>query len=91
MFTKFSAFASPDRAFYLYNQGYDIEDKGSGRGCTFLKAEGSFARDKKDVVLCACNNKQMYIIRTAIKEVDPNAFIIIMESNEVLGEGFKAH
>ena len=66
-------------------------DQVSGRGCTFLKAEGSFARDKKDVVLCACNNKQMYIIRTAIKEVDPNAFIIIMESNEVLGEGFKAH
>ena len=66
-------------------------DQVSGRGCTFLKAEGSFARDKKDVVLCACNNKQMYIIRTAIKEIDPNAFIIIMESNEVLGEGFKAH
>ena len=27
----------------------------------------------------------------AVKEIDPKAFIIIMESNEVLGEGFKPH
>ena len=43
------------------------------------------------MVLCACNNKQMYGIRSVVKELDPNAFIIIMESNEVLGEGFKPH
>lgn len=39
--------------------------------------------------MCACNNKQMFMIRKAILEFDPKAFIIIMESNEVLGEGFK--
>lgn len=61
----------------------------SDRGATFLKAEGSFLRDDKKVVMCACNNKQMYPIRIAIKEIDPEAFIIIMESNEVVGEGFK--
>lgn len=66
-------------------------DEATGRGCTFLKAEGSFARNEKDVVMCACNNKQMYGIRSAVKEIDPHAFIIIMESNEVLGEGFKPH
>ncbi len=60
------------------------------RGSTFLKAEGTFSGQKKDVVLCACNNKQMYPIRRAVKELDPRAFIIILESNEVLGEGFKA-
>ncbi len=59
------------------------------RGSTFLKAEGSFSGQKKDVVLCACNNKQMYPIRQAVKDLDPRAFIIILESNEVLGEGFK--
>ena len=38
------------------------------------------------MVLCACNNKQMYGIRSVVKELDPNAFVIIMESNEVLGK-----
>ena len=39
--------------------------------------------------MCACDNKQMYPIQNAVKEADPKAFIIILESNEVLGEGFK--
>lgn len=64
-------------------------DAATGRGCTFLKAQGSYSSAPKDVVMCACNNKQMYGIRKAVTEIDPNAFIIIMESNEVLGEGFK--
>lgn len=59
------------------------------RGCTFIKAQGSYSEEEMDVVMCACSNKQMFAIRAAVKEVDPDAFIIIMESNEVVGEGFK--
>lgn len=66
-------------------------DRATGRGATFLKAQGSYSGEDKDVVMCACNNKQMYGIRSVVKEIDPDAFIIIMESNEVLGEGFKPH
>lgn len=66
-------------------------DQATGRGATFLKAQGSYSGENKDVVMCACNNKQMYGIRSVVKEIDANAFIIIMESNEVLGEGFKPH
>ena len=66
-------------------------DQATGRGATFLKAQGSYSGEDKDVVMCACNNKQMYGIRSVVKEIDPDAFIIIMESNEVLGECFKPH
>lgn len=66
-------------------------DQATGRGATFLKAQGSYSGENKDVVMCACNNKQMYGIRSVVKEIDPDAFIIIMESNEVLGEGFMPH
>lgn len=66
-------------------------DQATGRGATFLKAQGSYSGENKDVVMCACNNKQMYGIRSVVKEIDPDSFIIIMESNEVLGEGFKPH
>lgn len=64
-------------------------DEVVGRGSTFLKAEGSYSEEEKDVVMCACSTKQMYGIRTLVKEVDPDAFLIIMESNEVVGSGFK--
>ena len=45
--------------------------------------------DEKQVVMCACNNKQMYFVQKAVKETDPDAFIIVLESNEVHGEGFE--
>lgn len=64
-------------------------DRLTGRGCTFLKAEGSFTQSEKDVVMCACSNKQMVGIRRAVKKIDPDAFLIILDSNEVVGEGFQ--
>lgn len=59
------------------------------RGCTFIKAQGSYSEEAREVVMCACSNKQMFAIRVAATSVDPNAFIIILDSNEVVGEGFK--
>ena len=61
----------------------------TGRGATILKGIGSYTGDNKDVVLCACSKKQMYGIRKMAKTVDPSCFFVIMESNEVVGEGFK--
>lgn len=64
-------------------------DEYSGRGSTILKGVGSYSKEEKAVVMCACNNKQMYTIKKLAKQIDPKSFTIIMESNEVLGEGFK--
>ncbi|MFI3171168.1 MAG: YitT family protein [Eubacteriales bacterium] len=61
----------------------------TGRGATLLKGVGSYSKDDKSVVMCACNNKQMFQIKKLAKKVDPSSFTVIMESNEVLGEGFK--
>ena len=66
-------------------------DEMTARGCTFLKAEGSFSRDDKLVVMCAYSNKEMYNVQKAVKDEDEKAFLIMMESNEVRGEGFKPH
>lgn len=60
-----------------------------GRGSTILKAQGGYQGDKKQVVLCACNNREMYLVQNAVKETDPQSFLIILESNEVHGEGFR--
>lgn len=66
----------------------DIIDECCKRGSTLIKAQGGYQGDEKQVVLCACNNREMYLVQTAIKEADPESFLIIMESNEVHGEGF---
>ena len=64
-------------------------DETVGRGSTILKGTGNYSGEEKDIVLCACNNKQMYSIKKLARQIDRKAFTIIVESNEVVGEGFK--
>lgn len=64
-------------------------DQYSGRGSTIIRGTGSYTGQEKDIVMCASNNKEMYTIKRIAREVDPGSFTIIMESNEVVGEGFK--
>ncbi len=67
----------------------DRIDEYSGRGSTIIKGIGSYTQKDKDIIMCACNNKQMYTIKKMVHTIDPKAFTIIVESNEVVGEGFK--
>ena len=67
----------------------DKIDELCGRGATILEARGAYRGDRRDVVLCACSVKEMLTVERAVKLIDPNAFTVILESNEVLGEGFK--
>lgn len=68
----------------------DVIDKSCERGSTLLGAKGGYRREEKEVVLCACSNKEMHLVQRAVKEADPSSFMIVLESNEVHGEGFKA-
>ncbi len=60
-----------------------------GRGSTILNGTGGFTGEDKDVIMCACNKKQMFGIRRLTKQLDPKSFIVIMDSSDVVGEGFQ--
>ncbi len=66
----------------------NIIEETTARGSTILKAVGGYKKNDKGVVLCACNNKQMYFLKKAVKEVDDKSFMMILETNEIHGEGF---
>jgi len=66
----------------------DLIDETCKRGSTILPANGGYKGDNREVVMCACSDKEMYLVQHAVKERDPKAFIIVLESNEVHGEGF---
>ena len=57
-------------------------------GITLLEGRGGFSGDRKQVVLCAFKRSQIAAIKAAVTSIDPNAFIIVCEAHEVLGEGF---
>ena len=67
----------------------DEIDRVADRGSTILQGCGGYEGSPKDVVLCACSNKQLYEIEHAMQKLDPGCFIIMLQSNEVQGEGFR--
>ena len=67
----------------------DKIDELCGRGATIIEARGAFRGNPRQMVMCACSTKEMLTVERAVKLVDPNAFTVILESNEVVGEGFK--
>lgn len=64
-------------------------DRVADRGSTIIHAHGGYTKSAKNVVMCACKSKQLYQAERAIKELDPESFMVILNSHEVLGEGFK--
>ena len=57
-------------------------------GVTLLQGKGAWSGGEKTVVLCAFKRSQIAAIKAAVIAIDPDAFIIVCEAHEVLGEGF---
>ena len=59
------------------------------RGSTILEVQGGYRQERRQAVLCACTNKQMFEIQRMVQSLVPESFMMIWESNEVHGNGFK--
>lgn len=58
------------------------------RGITFMKGEGAFTGEHKDVIFTVVTLTQVGKIKQAVHRIDPAAFMIISDANEVQGRGF---
>jgi uncharacterized membrane-anchored protein YitT (DUF2179 family) len=66
-------------------------DRQMDRGATFLHGEGSFSREEKLVLMCAFKQKQIVPLKALVHELDPEAFLIVCNAHEVLGQGFRRY
>lgn len=58
------------------------------RGVTGLEAKGMYTGQKKCVLYCVVSKKEIVAVKELVMDVDPDAFVIVSEVHEVLGEGF---
>lgn len=58
------------------------------RGATFLNGQGSYSHRDTKVVLTAVKKHQIAELKQLVVDIDPNAFIIVQEAHQVLGDGF---
>ena len=53
-----------------------------------LTRKGAYSGRDKQVILCACARTQIIPVKRAVQEIDPDAFVIVCDAHEILGEGF---
>lgn len=59
-----------------------------GHGGTLLQGKGIYSKQDRPVLMTVIPNQKITQLNTIVKEEDPEAFMIIEEAYEVLGEGF---
>ena len=58
------------------------------RGVTILRGQGAWTGAEKQVLMVAFKQKGIVEIKRTVHELDPQAFMIVCDAHDVLGEGF---
>jgi uncharacterized membrane-anchored protein YitT (DUF2179 family) len=59
------------------------------RGVTRISASGGYTDQERPVLMCVVNQMEVAKLKELVRLTDPNAFVVVADANEVLGEGFK--
>ena len=58
------------------------------RGATYLHGAGSYSGQDMEIVLTVVRKGQLAELKELVMEADPNAFFVLQEAHQVLGDGF---
>ena len=59
------------------------------RGVTILQGTGAYTGIERPVIYCVITRSEVAQLKSIVREIDPQAFIVIGQAHEALGEGFK--
>jgi len=84
---------SYDKTLFIVSDKYElIRDKlinDIDRGGTLINGTGMYKGQDKKIIFTNVSRREVYILRDYIEEIDPRAFITVIDANEILGNGFK--
>lgn len=85
---------SYDKTLFIISDKYQlIREKlivDMRRGGTYIAGEGMFGGRPKKIIFTTVTRREVAILEDYIHQIDPSAFMTVIEANEVLGEGFKS-
>ena len=67
----------------------DYITKNIHRSATVMDGKGAFTGEDRKIILTVMSRSQAVQLRTYVKEVDPEAFILITNTSEIIGRGFR--
>jgi len=81
-------------AFIISNEAEKLQQailNDLDRGLTELDGRGGFTGEERKILMVVLSQTEVSKLKVLVKMVDPSAFVIISDTKEVLGEGFKLH
>lgn len=60
------------------------------RGATIHIASGAFTGEEKHVITTVVSRRQAIALRNYLREIDPQSFITITNTSEIIGKGFRS-
>ncbi len=68
-------------------EGFILEDM--GRGATYIRTAGMYTKRERDMVFLVVSRREVGAVQNKIKEIDPEAFVVVLNAQETFGDGFK--
>jgi len=59
------------------------------RGATEMEGKGAYTHEGRTVLLTVMNRHEAIQLRRFVRQVDPHAFVMIMNTSEIIGKGFR--
>ena len=77
-------------ALIISDQWREVADTllAQDRGVTILRGWGAYTRAEKHVLLIAFQQREIVQVKRVVHQLDPKAFLIVCDAQDVLGEGF---
>lgn len=60
------------------------------RGGTFIEGKGMYKKDEKKIIFVNVTRREVAILQDFINQIDPDAFVTVIEASEILGKGFRS-
>lgn len=85
--------ASYDKLLFIISDNHEqlrkfiLEDM--GRGGTYIRSSGMYTGNDKEMIFLVVSRREVSTVQVKLHEVDPNAFVVVVDAYETFGDGFK--
>ncbi len=79
--------------FIISEKPYELRNKiinDLNRGGTFIQGKGMYNEKDRTIIYTVVNRREMAMLQDFVHQIDPGAFMTVINANEILGNGFKS-
>ena len=86
--------ASYDKMIFIVSENHQEELRNFitvdlDRSATYIKARGMYTGAEKEMIFLVVSRKEVKSVEHRIKDIDPQAFMVVTDAYDTFGEGFK--